>query len=242
MGTGRQRALSPASLFIFLLSVARYRRHALALAAPLALLPAPGSSAGRRGLLRAPVEPGWPWEEDTSPSAPAADTRVLSVQPAGTRGKAATLQLALEAAPWLLLPLLLCLARPGAGARGGRGWSGSGLEPPRRGLNSPPSLPKVPGLGTVTCAVPTRSGALLVIAAVLEGEPAPPLPFPAGSPAPRQAMEPLLSFLSPRRQPSLKPLRRRGEETGERNSSSPGKQKPCLHQTAFGSPAQAAVV
>lgn len=45
-----------------------------------------------------------------------------------------------------------------------------------RGLSSP----KAPGLGAVACAIPTRSRALLVIAAVLEGGPAP-AAFPAAS-------------------------------------------------------------
>lgn len=62
-----------------------------------------------------------------------------------------------------------------------------------------PALPpKVPGLGTVACAIPTRSRALPVIAAGLEGEPSPlwpPFPlFPwagAGDGAAALVSEPL---------------------------------------------------
>lgn len=60
-----------------------------------------------------------------------------------------------------------------------------------------------------------------MIAAVLEGEPAP-AAFPRCFPVLRQGTEPLLSFLSPWHQPGLKSLCRWGEETREYNSSSLG--------------------
>lgn len=77
----------------------------------------------------------------------------------------------------------LCLA-PGQGCSssprtGGRSWplllipawdTRSTLGAAQRGLSSPPHLY---GLGTVACTIPSRSRALLVIAAALEGEPAP---------------------------------------------------------------------
>lgn len=133
--------------------------------------------------------------------APAADTWVLSVQPAGTGGKAVTLQLALDAGPGRLSLSWLGLPGPGRGhaaAEGGWGAAAEGAE-----LSALP--PEVPGLGTVACAIPTRSSALLVIAAVLEGEPAP-AAFPCCFPALWQRMGQPLSFLSPWHQPRLKSL------------------------------------
>lgn len=231
LGTGRQRALSPALLIYFSLSVARYRRHASAVAAPLALLPAPGSAAGRRGRL---------WSRDgsgrrTRPLRPQLQTHgccLSSLQGLGERLRLFNLH-------WRLLRGSFspsCFGSPGPTRwpRVVRVRSGAPTE--RVELSTFP--PK--GLGTVARPVPTRSRALLVIASVLEGEPAPPcLPPPVSVPRGRRRSR-CSPFSAPRHQPGLKPLRRRGEETGERNSSSPGKQKPCVHQTAFGSPAQAA--
>lgn len=131
-----------------------------------------------------------------------------------------TLQLALGAAPGRLSPARLA-------RRGGHAAIGVRSGPPcpegapaeRAELSTLP--PEVPGLGTVACAIPTRSRALLVIAAVLEGEPAP-AAFPCCFPALWRGTEPLLLFLSPWRQPGLKSLCRGGEEIREYNSSSLG--------------------
>lgn len=138
-GTGREQpfrdTLSPASLFIWL-SVAHSYRHVSAFPA----LP-PSSRLPRMAL------------GGEAPSAPTADTRMLSVCPA-CRDGGERLQL-------FSLHQRLVLAY---------------TELQWRGLSSP----KVPGLGPVACAIPTRSRALLVIAAVLEEGPAP-AAFPAAS-------------------------------------------------------------
>lgn len=228
-GTGRTRTLSPASLFIFAVCGSLPSAR-LGVDGSAALLPAPGSSAGHHGRLLGQAGSG-----RRGPLGPSCRHTGAVCPACRDLGKGCDSSTCTGGCSWLPLPILARLAWPGVGTRSSRGRSGCPVwtlpwEPQRERAELSTSPPKVPGLGTVACAIPTRSRALLVIAAALEEEPAP-AAFPRCSPTLRQGPEPPLSFLSPWRQPGLKSLCHWGEETSEHKSSSLGnKSHVCIRQ------------
>jgi len=182
--------------------VAHYRRHTLVFTAPLpssrlccGCLPSRAGS-GRRGPLGRSCR------------------RTGAVCPAcRDRGKGCDSSTCTGGWSW---PPPLAPVRGHAAAEGGRAQ----VRTPA-GAEFSTLPPKVPGPGTVAGAIPTRSRALLVIAAVLEGEPAP-AAFPRCFPVLQLGTEPLLSLLSPWHRPGPTSLCRWGEKTRESNSSSLG--------------------
>lgn len=132
--------------YLFLLSVAHYRRRALVFMAPL-------PSSPLRALLpqglQAPAEPGWLWEENSA---------LLQLQTQGCclsslqgPGERLRLPLALEAGPGRLSPSRLgspCTVW-GHTARAELQWGG---------LSSPPCLPRSPAWGQQPVPFPAGAG------------------------------------------------------------------------------------